>query len=383
MESRSMGAEEEKVLSDFIKILRQEGPTLPIATVCGRYMRANGGRKISMDIARFIGKQRPVTRFLMRHKKWLEDLGDGRVRLRAGSEGEERTARWTEEGRGNRQNWESRIVGKRQDGRSRRKEVRRNQRQEETEDNDRTGEDLVGPTRLKGEPRARSFRSWKVPRPILAGAGAEFGDPLFALSLREEDVRPPSWTWDEGQEPIRSNDIVVIEIRDPFTHRRTSPAMLFHMPTHGGKTISGILKKDRANMADKEITEFGGKSEDTVYSYMVGGEGTELPVWLDTEWRAPLIALTPWMKDVPLGNYVDMETGKESRRRCNAEALCKKIEFRRIASPRCPACGLREMRGFIGSQEKTRAHAMGQLDGICPCCDHQCPNCPALLAHPH
>ena len=99
MDSRSMGAEEEKVLSDFMKILRQEGPTLPIATVCGRYMRANGGRKISMDIARFIGKQRPVTRFLMRHKKWLEDLGDGRVRLRAGSEGEERTARRTEEGR--------------------------------------------------------------------------------------------------------------------------------------------------------------------------------------------------------------------------------------------------------------------------------------------
>ena len=147
--------------------------------------------------------------------------------------------------------------------------------------------------------------------------------------------------------------------------------------------ISGILKKDRVNMADNEITKFGGKSDDTVYSYMVGGEGTELPVWLDTEWRAPLIALAPWTKEVPLVNYVDMETGKESRRKCNVGALCKKIEFRRIASPRCPACGLREMRGFIGSQERTRAHAMGQLEGICPCCDQQCPNCLALLAHPH
>ena len=359
MEGHSMGAEEEKVLSDFIEILRQEGPTLPIATVCGRYMRANGGRKISMDIARFIGKRRPVTRFLMRHKKWLEDLGDGRVRLRAGSGGEERTTRRPDAGRKNRRNWESRIA------------------------RERAGEDPAGPTGVKKELSAGSSRSWNVPRPILAGADVEFGDPLFALSLREEDVGPPSWTWDEGQEPIRSTDIVAIEMWDIFTYRRTSPVTLFHVPTHGGKAISGILKKDRADTADKEITKFGGRSEDTVYTYMVGGEGTELPVWWDTEWRAPLIALTPWMMDVPLENYVDTETGKERRRRCKAEALCKKIEFRRIASPRRPACGLREMRGFIGSQEKTRAHAMGQLDGICPCCDHQCPNCPALLAHPH
>ena len=383
MESHSMGAEEEKVLSDFIKILRQEGPTLPIATVCGRYMRANGGRKISMDIAGFIGKQRPVTRFLMRHKKWLEDLGDGRVRLRAGSEGEERTARRTDGGRKNRRNWESRIARERQDVGPQRREGRRNQRKGETEDKDRAGEDPAGPIGVKKELSAGSSRSWNVPRPILAGADVEFGDPLFALSLREEDVGPPSWTWDEGQEPIRSTDIVAIEMWDIFTYRRTSPVTLFHVPTHGGKAISGILKKDRADTADKEITKFGGRSEDTVYTYMVGGEGTELPVWLDTEWRAPLIALTPWMKDVPLGNYVDTETGKEIRRRCNAEALCKKIEFRRIASPRCPACGLREMRGFIGSQEQTRAHAMGHLYGICPCCDHQCPNCPALLENTH
>ena len=237
------------------------------------------------------------------------------------------------------------------------------------------GDGLAGPTRVKKEPSAGSPRSWNVPRPILAGAGIEFGDPLFALSLRDEDARPPSWTWDEGQEPIRSSDIVAIEVWDIFSYRRTSPATLFHVPTHGGKAINGILGKDRANTADTEIAKFGGRSEDTVYTYMVGGEGTELPVWLDTEWRAPLIALTPWMKDVPLRNYVDMGMGKESRRRCNAEALCKKIEFRRISSPRCPACGLREMRSFIGSQERTRVHVMGHLHGICPCCDNQCPNC--------
>ena len=54
MEGLSMSAEEEKVLAALVKILRQEGPTLPIATICGRYMRANGGRKISMDIAKFL-----------------------------------------------------------------------------------------------------------------------------------------------------------------------------------------------------------------------------------------------------------------------------------------------------------------------------------------
>ena len=104
MEGHSMGAEEEKVLADFMKILRQEGPTLPIATICGRYMRANGGRKISMDIAKFLGKRRPVARFLMRHRKWLEDLGDGRVRLQPGCEGEDGTVGGTMDSRGNRSN---------------------------------------------------------------------------------------------------------------------------------------------------------------------------------------------------------------------------------------------------------------------------------------
>ena len=60
MEGLSMSAEEEKVLAALVKILRQEGPTLPIATICGRYMRANGGRKISIDIAKFLGKRRLV-----------------------------------------------------------------------------------------------------------------------------------------------------------------------------------------------------------------------------------------------------------------------------------------------------------------------------------
>ena len=206
---------------------------------------------------------------------------------------------------------------------------------------------------MKEELSAASPRSRNVPRPILAVAGVEFGDLLFALSLREEDARPPSWTWDDGQELIKSSDIVAIEMWDNFTYRRTCPATLFHVPTHGGKAISGILEKNKAD-----------RGENIVYTYMIGGEGTGLPVWLDTEWRAPLIALTPWMKDVPLGKYIH-----------NAEALCKKIEFRRISSPRCPACGLREMRSFIGSQEQTRVHVMGHLHGICPCCDNQCPNC--------
>ena len=63
------------------------------------------------------------------------------------------------------------------------------------------------------------------------------------------------------------------------------------------------------------------RGENTVYTYMLGGEDTGLPVWLDTEWRAPLIALTPWMKDAPLGKYIH----GERRRGHEADALCKKV----------------------------------------------------------
>ena len=366
MEGLSMSAEEEKVLAALVKILRQEGPTLPIATICGRYMRANGGRKTSMDIAKFLGKRRPVARFLMRHRKWLEDLGDGRVRLQPGCEGEDGTVGGTVDSRGNRSNRGSHATRGKKDGRPRTREGRGNQRHGGAEDNDLVGNNLACPTGTKEEPNTASPQSPRVPRPILAGADVEFGDLMFALRLREEDSRPPSWTWDESQGPIRSSDIVAIEIWEISTNRRVGPATLFHMPTHGRKATSAILEKYRAN-----------KGKDIVYTYVLGDKGTGLPVWLDTEWRAPLIALTPWMHDAPLGNYID--TGKVSGARGNAEALCKRIEFRRIESPKCPACKLLEMRGFIGSRESTGAHEMGQLHGVCPCCDHQCPNCPALL----
>ena len=158
---------------------------------------------------------------------------------------------------------------------------------------------------------------------------------------------------------------MAIEIWEISTNRRVGPATLFHMPTNGWKATSAILEKDRANTG-KVI----------VYTYVLGEKGTRLPEWLDTEWRAPLLALTLWMQDAPLGNYID--TGKVIRGRGNAGALCKRIEFRRIESPKCPACRLLEMRGFIVSRESTRAPEMGQLHGVCPCCDHQCPDCPAL-----
>ena len=227
-------------------------------------------------------------------------------------------------------------------------------------DNDRGGDYPADLTGVGEEPGVICPRSWNVPRPIRAAAGVEFGDPMLALSLREEDAGPPGWTWDEGQGPIRSSDIVAIRIEDGFTYRQTSPDTLFHLPTHGGKTIGGILEKDKVD-----------RGENTVYTYMLGGEDTGLPVWLETEWRAPLIALTPWMKDAPLGKYIR----GERRRGHEADALCKKVEFRRISSPGCPACGLRKIRSIIGIHEQTRAHVMGHLHGICPCCDNQCPGC--------